>query len=106
MTMQGVKDDKKERRAEEAAAAAAAAAKRQRIADEKSAAVEKKAEEEKAFGVCEHGCRCGVVPCPWEKWKRCPKCGPKKGLCRARECAAARQPLLLGYNPALEAREV
>ena len=28
-------------------------------------------------------------------------CGPKKGLCKVRACAAARKPLLLGYNPAV-----
>ena len=34
-----------------------------------------------AFEVCEEVCGCVVVPCPWAKWKRCPQCGPKKGLC-------------------------
>ena len=33
---------------------------------------------------------------PWAGWKRCPACGPKKGLCKVRACAAARRPLLLG----------
>ena len=42
---------------------------------------------------------------PWLGWKRCPTCGPKKGLCKVRACAAARKPLLLGYNPAAEALE-
>ena len=46
-----------------------------------------------------------MVPCPWAKLKRCPKCGPKNGLCKARECAAARKPLLLGFNPAVGAQE-
>ena len=38
-------------------------------------------------------------------WKRCPACGPKKGLCKVRACKAAREPLLLGYNPAVEGQE-
>ena len=36
---------------------------------------------------------------------RCPTCGPKKGLCKVRACAAARRPLLLGYNPAVGAQD-
>ena len=48
---------------------------------------------------------CGVIPCPWAKWKRCLNCGPKKGLCKVRECVTARKPLLLGYNPAVGAQE-
>ena len=48
---------------------------------------------------CKAGCTCGLVPCPWAGWKRCPACGPKKGLCKVRACKAARDPLLLGYNP-------
>ena len=42
---------------------------------------------------------------PWAGWKRCPACGPKKGLCKVRACSAARKPLLLGYNPAVDAQE-
>ena len=38
-------------------------------------------------------------------WKRCPTCGPKKGLCKVRACKAAREPLMLGYNPAVEGQE-
>ena len=50
-----------------------------------------------------------VVSCrarAWAKWKRCPTCGPKSSLCKARACVAARKPLLLGYNPAVEGQEV
>ena len=53
-----------------------------------------------AFEACEHGCVCEVSPCMMAKWKRCPACGPKRSVCKARACVAARQPLLLGYNPA------
>lgn len=52
-----------------------------------------------AFARCEVACVCGMVPCPYAKWKRCPACGPNNGLCKARACVAARKPLLLGYNP-------
>ena len=81
--------------------------------DKKEATAAKKAAEERtaeeraaAFARCEVKCACGVVPCPWEKWKRCPTCGPKLGLCKARACAAARKatgPLRPGHNPALDA---
>ena len=32
-----------------------------------------------------------IAPCPFEKWKRCPACGPKKGLCKVRACVAVRK---------------
>ena len=41
----------------------------------------------------------GCSPCPYAKWKRCPECGPKNGLCKVRACEATRKPLLLGYTP-------
>jgi hypothetical protein len=56
-------------------------------------------ERETLFQRCEAVCACGVVPCPWDGWKRCPVCGPKKGLCRVRACIELRKPLLLGYVP-------
>ena len=58
------------------------------------------------FMFCEAVYACGVVPCPWAKWKRCHTFGPKSSLCKARACVAARKPLLLGYNPAVEGQEV
>ena len=45
------------------------------------------------------------IPCPYAKWKRCPVCGPKNGLCKVKACVAARKPLLLGFNPAVGAQE-
>ena len=93
-----------ERRKEAEAAAAAKEEKARAKADQKA---EAKATEDAeaarlvaAFEVCEHGCACGVVPCPMAKWKRCPACGPKSSLCKVRACVAARKPLLLAYNPA------
>eukprot|EP00962_Isochrysis_galbana_P037741 scaffold13255_cov128-Isochrysis_galbana.AAC.5 len=73
-------------------------------AQRKQAAAKKKAQEEgetafriKAFERCELGCVCvcGAPPfasaCPFAKWKRCPTCGPKPGLCKVRACVAARK---------------
>ena len=51
------------------------------------------------FEACEHACVCPSQPCAWASWKRCPACGPKKGLCKVRACAAARRPLALTYVP-------
>ena len=79
-----------------------AAKEKKRMALEKKDAEQKEAEERvAAFARCEAVCVCGVVPCPFAGWKRCPMCGPKKGLCKVRACSAARKPLLLGYNPAV-----
>jgi hypothetical protein len=71
----------------------------------KVAKAQGKEERAAAFARCEAACSCGVVPCPWASWKRCPTCGPKKGLCKVRVCVAARKPLLLGYNPAVGTAE-
>ena len=84
----------------------AAAAEKKRQAVEKKKAAELEAEATAAaFARCEVVCACGIIPCPYAKWKRCPMCGPKNGLCKARACVAARKPLLLGYNPAVEGQE-
>ena len=66
---------------------------------------EERADQVAAFERCEAACTCRVVPCPKAAWKRCPMCGPKKGLCKVRACAAARKPLLLGFNPTMEVLE-
>jgi hypothetical protein len=105
MTMQDVKGDKNKRKAEEEEKAKAAEAKRLKVAEGKEAAAREKEARDAAFAICEVACACGVIPCPWAGWKRCPKCGPKKGLCKARECSAARKPLLLGFNPAVGGQE-
>jgi hypothetical protein len=101
VTMRAVGDVAAERREEEEAAAAAVKEK-QRLALEKKEAAAREAEAAAAaFARCEVMCACGIVPCPYAKWKRCPTCGPKNGLCKVRACVAARKPLLLGYNPAV-----
>jgi hypothetical protein len=105
VTMQDVGGEAEKRRLEDEAKEAATKEKK-RLALEKKEAEKKDAEERAtAFARCEAVCVCGVVPCPWKCWKRCPMCGPKKGLCKVRACAAARKPLLLGYNPAVGAQE-
>jgi hypothetical protein len=104
VTMRNVGGEAQKRRLE-AEEAAAAVAERKRQREAKKAADEREvAERNAAFARCEGGCMCGVVPCPWAKWKRCMVCGPKLGLCKARACVAARKPLLLGYNPNAEAQ--
>jgi hypothetical protein len=84
----------KERRKEAVEGAA------QEKAQRKQAAADKKAQDEaeaagriQAFEQCERECACGAPPCacPFAKWKRCPTCGPKPGLCKARACVAARK---------------
>jgi hypothetical protein len=106
VTMRDVAGEARRRR-EEAEEAERKKEEKKREAEEKRAAEKRAAQErEAAFAQCEHGCACGVVPCPWLGWKRCPTCGPKKGLCRVRACSAARQPLLLGFNGVVEAPEV
>ena len=101
----GVGDVAQERR-EEDEAAAEETKERKRLALEKKEAAAREAEAAAAaFARCEVACACGIVPCPYAKWKRCPTCGPKNGLCKVRACVAARKPLLLGYNPAVGAPE-
>ena len=99
MTMRGVAEEAKKRRLEDEAKAAEAEERKRLTLEKKEVAAREAAEREAAFALCEAGCACGAVPCPWVGWKRCPACGPKKGLCKVRACKAARQPLLLGYNP-------
>jgi hypothetical protein len=106
VTMRGVGEEAARRNAEATAAETAAKEKRQKTEELKAAQEREMRERHEAFARCEHACTCGVVPCPWAKWKRCPTCGPKSSLCKARACVAARKPLLLGYNPAVEGQEV
>ena len=96
-TLQDVNGEKKKRVAEDESAADAAAAKRLKAADKKSEAETARADIVMGFEACEHACVCPSKPCAWSGWKRCPACGPKKGLCRVRVCIAARQPLALTY---------
>ena len=50
-----------------------AAKEKKRMALEKKDAEQKEAEERvAAFARCEAVCVCGVVPCPFAGWKRCP----------------------------------
>ena len=87
------------------AKADAAAEKKRQAASKKDEAARSAAQEIAAFERCEHGCVCGVEPCAYAKWKRCPQCGPKSSLCKVRACSVARKPLLIGFNPAAGAEE-
>lgn len=105
VTMRNVGGEAEKRRLEDEAKEEAAKEKKRQALEKKQAeqlALEQRAA---AFELCEAACTCGVVPCPWTGWKRCPQCGPKKSLCKVRACKAAREPLLLGYNPAVEQQE-
>ena len=79
--------------------------KKRQALEKKDEAARAAAQDVTAFERCEHGCACGVVPCPYAKWKRCPTCGPKGSMCKVRACVAARKPLMLGFNPAVGALE-
>ena len=105
VTMQAVGEVAEQREREATEQAASAKAKKQMAAEKKEAEKDADVKREAAFAVCESVCACGVTPCPWIGWKRCPECGPKKGLCKVRACSAARKPLLLTLTPAVEAVE-
>ena len=105
VTMRDVGGVATTRRLEEEAVATAAAEKKRLAHEKKEAAAAAAVADVAAFERCEHGCACSVVPCPYAKWKRCPACGPKSSLCKARACVAARKPLLLGYNPVVEGQQ-
>tara|TARA_B110000046_G_scaffold128325_1_gene134725 strand:+ start:2324 stop:2806 length:483 start_codon:yes stop_codon:yes gene_type:complete len=105
VTMRDVGGEAEKRRLEDEAA-------RKAVEEKKRQRLEKKGDEEReageriaAFELCEHGCVCGVVPCPYAKRKRCPVCGPNSSVCKVRACVAARKPLLLGYNPVVGGQE-
>ena len=99
VTMQGVGDEAEQRERVATEQAAAAKAKKLQAAEKKEAEAAAASERDAAFARCELACVCMVTPCPYAKWKRCPACGPKNGLCKVRACVAARRPLLLGYTP-------
>lgn len=99
VTMQGVGEEAEQREREAAEQAAAAKAKKVQAAEKKEAEAAAASERDAAFARCEVACACGATPCPYAKWKRCPACGPKSGLCKVRACVAARKPLLLGFTP-------
>lgn len=105
MTMRGVGDVAAERREQGEAAAELTKERKRQALEKKEAAAQAAEATAAAFARCEVACVCGIIPCPYAKWKRCPTCGPKNGLCKARACAAARKPLLLGYNPAAGVQE-
>jgi hypothetical protein len=105
VTMRGVGDVAAERREEDEAKAAEVKEKKRLALMKKETAAREVEVAAAAFARCEVVCVCGIVPCPYAKWKRCPTCGPKNGLCKVRACAAARNPLLLGYNPVVDAPE-
>ena len=97
LTMQEVSADKDERDADAAVAADEAAAKRLKSAEKKDDAARARADVVAGFEACQHACVCPSQPCAWSGWKLCPACGPKKGLCKVRACAAARRPLALTH---------
>lgn len=101
VTMRDILGEKERRRREEAEADEAAAAKRQATAKKKAEAQAEKDAVLAAFERCEVMCmcNCGLVPCPYAKWKRCPQCGPKNHACCVRACLEKRQPLALTYVP-------
>ena len=105
VTMRNVGGVAAERRQEDEAEAARKEQKKLAALQKKKEASRAAAERDAAFALCEAQCTCGIIPCPWAGWKRCALCGPKKGLCKAKVCVAARQPLLLGYNPATAGAE-
>ena len=104
-TMRALGAEAEARRLDDEAVAEGVAQRKREALEKKQAAEQEAVEREAAFAKCEAACTCGVVPCPWAGWKRCPVCGPKKGLCKVRACKAAREPLLLGYTPAVEGQE-
>ena len=100
MTMQQIKEVRRERDAqekEEADRIAAGKAERER---KKAVKMTAAMEAQQGFEACEVVCVCGIVPCPYAKWKRCPQCGPKSGVCKVRVCVEKRKPLLLTMEPA------
>jgi len=99
VTMRGLAGEAGKRKAEEQAAAEGVQQRKRAREEKRAAEAQAAVEREAAFSRCEAACSCGVSPCPWEGWIRCPTCGPKKGLCRVRACSAARAPLLLGHVP-------
>jgi hypothetical protein len=105
VTMRDVGGEAEKRRLEDEAQQKAVQERKRVAAEKKDEAARAAAAEVAAFERCEHGCACGVVPCPYAKWKRCSSCGPKSSMCKTRACVAARKPLLLGYNPAVEGRQ-
>lgn len=103
VTMRDILNEKERRKAEEEAAEQAATARREENAKKKALADEQKQAMLAAFERCEFQCNCGLVPCPYAKWKRCPQCGPKNHACRVRLCIEKRMPLALTYVPPPEA---
>jgi hypothetical protein len=84
----------KERRKEEIESAAQAKAQRKlAVAARKSDSDVVEAARLQGFALCEKQCACGAPPfeCPYAKWKRCPRCGPKPSLCKVRACVEARK---------------
>ena len=91
ISIRGLGDECESRRLEDEAEVETVKARKEASAEKKAAAERETAERAAAFARCEVACACGVEPCPWEKWKRCPSCGPKLGLCKKRDCVAARK---------------
>lgn len=89
-TLRNIKDAKRQREQEEREAAEAAAERRDQLPAKRSHDKRLAEEELEAFARCEHGCVCSARPCPFASWRRCPQCGPKKSVCKKRECVQLR----------------
>ena len=85
VTMRDVGGEAEKRRLEEETKEEAVKEKKRQALEKKEAAQIEVTERAAAFALCEEGCVCEVVPCLWTGWKRCPNCGPKKGLCKGSE---------------------
>jgi hypothetical protein len=92
-TLRQMKAEKERRKEADGSAAEERAQRKQGAADKKAQEESAAADRVKAFEQCELQCACGAPPfaCPFAKWKRCPTCGPKPGLCKVRACVAARK---------------
>ena len=89
-----------------AAAKAKAPPERLKVAEGKEAAARAKEARDASFAICEVACGCGVmvIPCPWA-WPVGRVEAQAVPQVWARECSAARKPLLLGFNPAVAGQE-
>jgi hypothetical protein len=90
-TLQGLLVDKRGRDAEAEAKVDRVKRKKEEREDRARERLAEAEELEFEFALCEESCGCEIVPCPMAKWKRCPACGPKRGVCKVKACLEARQ---------------
>jgi hypothetical protein len=60
------------------------------------------AEQLQLFEACESACVCGIDPCPFLRWRRCPQCGPKPSVCKVRACVQKRREQGEGARDAID----